>query len=159
MRKNIILLLLLSALISMFITGCSSSNSETPEVEVTIDGKNSDDITGFTYLYDYGDGYRLYADNFTKIVYVMYLDNSGNGATTAKSSSLSPWISENGNYYYIDTKEKMIKELVDDNTIEDKKNSEDENDEENEDRNAISEESDSSSLDQSVTDQINQNQN
>lgn len=172
MKKKLLLLLCTIMTIGT-ITGCSSESSDfktndVPAVEVSIDGKNSDDTTGFTYLYDYGNGFRLYADDYTKIVYVLYYNHSGSGAKSTMSTSLSPWLSQNGKYCYIDTEDKTIKELDTDNVV--KIDSNDKNKDEtdntdvsesdtNEDTSSSSEESGSSDLDKSITDKINQNGN
>ena len=160
MRKKC--LFLTTCLILAFVTGCGSSGaiskSDDPTTIVQIDGKNDSDLTGLTYLYDYGDNARLYADNFTKIVYIVYYDESGTGAKATKAVSMSPWISENGKYCYIDTDNRIIKELNDeDEDYSNKDNNDDTSSKQN--TSSSSEETNSSGLDSSVTDKINQNQN
>lgn len=168
--KKKLLILLCTVLIASSLTACGKSSNEevsssdTPAAEVGIEGKNSDEITGFTYLYDYGNGFRLYADNYTKIVYVMYYNNSGNGAKSTASAGLSPWLSQNGKYCYIDTDEKLIKELDTNQTV-DFGNSDENSDSNSDDTDKTkdttpsTEEGKSSKIDQSVTDKINQNAN
>ena len=160
MRKKC--LFLTTCLILAFVIGCGSSGaiskSDDPTTIVQIDGKNDSDLTGLTYLYDYGDNARLYADNFTKIVYIVYYDESGTGAKATKAVSMSPWISENGKYCYIDTDNRIIKELNDeDEDYSNKDNNDDTSSKQN--TSSSSEETNSSGLDSSVTDKINQNQN
>lgn len=167
MKKK--LLILLSVIFTtMSIVGCGAVSgdltaNDEPETEVSIDNKNSDDLTGFTYLYDYGNGFRLYADNFTKIVYVLYYGSGGNGAKATTSMGITPWISSDGNYYYVDTEERTIKELIsNDTTIKDddsKDNSSDDISDDNTQQSATTEDGDSSTLDPSVTDKINQHTN
>lgn len=164
MRKKC--LVLTSCLILAFVTGCGSSGaiskSDDPVTIVQIDGKNDSDLTGLTYLYDYGDNARLYADNFTKIVYIVYYDESGTGAKATKAVSMSPWISENGNYCYVDTDNRIIKELTDEkDTDSDSMDDKDSDDSTSTKQNNLSssEETNSSGLDSSITDKINQNQN
>lgn len=167
MKKK--LLILLSVIFTtMSIVGCGEvsgdlTDNDEPETEVSIDNKNSDDLTGFTYLYDYGNGFRLYADNFTKIVYVVYYGSEGNGAKATRSMGMTPWISADGNYYYVDTEERTIKELIsNDTTIKDddsKDNSSDDISDDNTQQSATTEDGDSSTLDPSVTDKINQHTN
>lgn len=168
MKKKIVLILLSSLLVVSTIVGCGKTSgdltvSDVPETEISIDGKNSDDITGFTYLYDYGNGFRLYADNYTKIIYVMYYGSSGSGAKNRTETGLSPWISPNGTYCYIDTENRIIKELNTDNVIssidENTDSTDDLDNENNQQSSASSENGDSSNIDQSVTDKINQNSN
>lgn len=165
MKKKKVILLLSTLILSTSLVGCgaasgSLSASDTPATEVSIDGKNNDDLTGYTYLYDYGDGFRLYADNYTHIVYVLYYGSGGTGAKATNSMGLSPWLSENGKYCYIDTETKTIKELDSENKSSD---TDDENNEENTDdstpKNATSETGESSSIDDSITDKVNQNAN
>ena len=164
MRKRL-LLIATSMILAISIVGCSDSGaiskSDSPAANVAIDGKNDDDLTGLTYLYDYGDNARLYADNFTKIVYIVYYDSSGSGAKATKAVSMSPWLSANGKYCYVDTENYIIKELSDDeDQTSTDTNTDDDNDNEDANNNvSSSEETDSSTLDSSVTDKINQNQN
>ena len=116
-RKIISVGLLLLTSTFLF-TGCGTTK-ETPAAGVSISGAENKTL-GFTYLYDLGNGYKLYADNFTQIVYLKYDYCGGNGATSVGSSTLTPYISENGNYYKINTKTRVIEELiVNKNVVED----------------------------------------
>lgn len=146
------------ALTSLFVVGCSGSSvkvEKTPAVEVSIEGMNEGDLAGFTYLYDYGNGFRLYADNFTKIVYVMYYDNVDSGTkAVARSSSLSPYISPNGNYCYIDTEARQIKELITDNSVVNSGTSVDNNQEGTDNQTPSS-----TTIDESISNKIDQNRN
>lgn len=76
---------------------------------------------------------------------------------------MTPWISADGNYYYVDTEERTIKELIsNDTTIKDddsKDNSSDDISDDNTQQSATTEDGDSSTLDPSVTDKINQHTN
>ena len=164
--KKRFMLFLTSLLVVSSVVGCSSSDSigksDKPATTVKIEGKGDSDLTGLTYLYDYGNNARLYADNFTKIVYIVYFDESGSGAKATKAVAMAPWISEDGNYYYIDTENRTIKELTDDNNASDDTSSDkdtSDTSDESDTSGSTSEESDSSTLDSSVTDKINQNQN
>ena len=70
MKRKLVILSLLTFGLSFGIVGCGT-NVEQPAGGVSIE--NAEDQTlGFTYLYDLGNGYKLYADNFTKIVYLRY---------------------------------------------------------------------------------------
>ena len=101
------------ALLSMSIlTGCGSSQ-EVPAEGVTISGAENA-ILGFTYLLDLGDGYKLYADNFTKIVYLKYEFSDGRGATAVGGVSMTPYLSPNGNYYTVNPTTRVIEELTKD---------------------------------------------
>ena len=181
MKKKILLLTILT-LCSINLVGCGSNMSgmtkkDSPVAEIGIDGRNSDEQLGFTYICDYTGtddpngtpGFRLYADNYTKIVYVVYFNQSGNGATISQSTGMSPWLSKNGKYCYLDTEDNMIKELgtdedvnVDENTDEDSDSnstSEENNDKQNTQSESSTENGGSTDLDQSVTNKINQNNN
>lgn len=165
--KKKLLTLFCTVLIASSLTACGEKSgdltvTDVPETEVGIDGKNSDDITGFTYLYDYGNGFRLYADNYTKIVYVMYYGSSGSGAKSTTETGLSPWLSQNGKYCYIDTEDRVIKELSTDDTVDfgNNENEDDNSNTKNQERtDTTTEEGKSSKIDQSITDKINQNSN
>jgi len=152
LKKKIGICLLIPCLVFMF-TGCGGSQTSTNEnsVEISIEGKTKNDLTGFAYLCDYGDGYSLYADKFTKIVYISKSTSSGSGAKATATESFTPWISKNGNYYYIDTDAKMIKELNANYSTDENITSQSTDEK--------VEESGSVSLDPSITNQINQNQN
>ena len=108
MKKNIAILSLLTLGFSLGLTGCGVATEE-PVGGVSIENAENQTL-GFTYLYDLGNGYKLYADNFTKIVYLRYDYQGGKGATSIGSSSMCPYISENGNYYKINTNTRVIEE-------------------------------------------------
>lgn len=92
------------------LTGCGET-VETPAAGVSIANAEGQTL-GFTYLYDLGNGYKLYADNFTKIVYLRYDFTGGKGATSIGSCSMCPYISANGNYYKVNTQTRVIEEYV-----------------------------------------------
>ena len=166
LNKQLIVIVLLCLFVMTTLIGCGAKTetlnlSDKPETEVSIDGKNSDDITGFTYLYDYGNGFRLYADNYTKIVYIIYYGKSGSGSKATNAVGMTPWLSENGKYCYVDVEDKSIKELNTDDTVDIKSNDdEDDNTSDNTKQSTpITDQGDSSNIDKSVTDKINQNTN
>ena len=109
MKRKLVILSLLTFGLSFGIVGCGT-NVEQPAGGVSIE--NAEDQTlGFTYLYDLGNGYKLYADNFTKIVYLRYDYQGGKGATAIGSSSMTPYISPNGKYYKVNTNTRVIEEF------------------------------------------------
>ena len=108
MKKNIAILSLLTLGFSLGLTGCGVATEE-PAGGVSIENAENQTL-GFTYLYDLGNGYKLYADNFTKIVYLRYDYQGGKGATSIGSSSMCPYISANGNYYKVNPQTRVIEE-------------------------------------------------
>lgn len=108
MKKNITILSLLTLGFSLGLTGCGVATEE-PAGGVSIEDAENQTL-GFTYLYDLGNGYKLYADNFTKIVYLRYDYQGGKGATSIGSSSMCPYISTNGNYYKVNPQTRVIEE-------------------------------------------------
>jgi hypothetical protein len=114
LKKKLALISLLTLGMGLMVTGCSSEE-EFPAAGVSIENAEGQTL-GFTYLYDLGGGYKLYADNFTKIVYLRYDYQSGDGATSIGSSSLSPYISPNGYYYKVNTTTRVIEEYIPSNT-------------------------------------------
>lgn len=109
MKRNVILGFMAIAL-CFSLTGCGQPE-ETPAAGVSIANAEGQTL-GFTYLYDLGNGYKLYADNFTKIVYLKYDFTGGKGATSIGSSSMCPYISPNGNYYKVNTQTRVIEEYI-----------------------------------------------
>lgn len=108
--KKLLCLGVLSLCTIFSLTGCNVGG-EQPAAGVSIAGAENQTL-GFTYLYDLGNGYKLYADNFTKIVYLRYDFSDGKGATSVGSVSMCPYISANGNYYVVNTQTRVIEELV-----------------------------------------------
>lgn len=100
------------AIMSMcfLLTGCGKQQEE-PAAGVSIANAEGQTL-GFTYLYDLGNGYKLYADNFTKIVYLRYDYQGGKGATSVGSASMCSYISANGNYYKVNTQTRVIEEFI-----------------------------------------------
>ena len=163
MKKNKIATLGLLTLCTMFMfTGCGSFTGETPAAGVSIQGAENQ-ILGFTYLYDLGNGYKLYADNFTKIVYLRYDYSAGSGATSVGSSSMTPYISTNGNYYKVNTQTRVIEEFIpmntqtNNNVVITDENTEIENQEQQTESTESNENTQSSSQQQTIEDILNEN--
>ena len=108
MKKFIYFLVLTMLLCTL--TGCGK-DKELPIQGVSINGAQGK-TSGFTYIYDFGDGYKLYCDNLTMIVYLVKDFSDGRGATSVGSSSICPYISPNGYYYKIDVKTRVISEVI-----------------------------------------------
>ena len=108
--KKIIVFGLVIASMCFLLTGCTEQQ-EQPAAGVSIANAEGQTL-GFTYLYDLGNGYKLYADNFTKIVYLRYDYKGGTGATSIGSASMCPYISANGNYYKVNTQTRVIEEFI-----------------------------------------------
>lgn len=115
MKKKLAIISLLTLGMAFSLTGCGNV-SEEPAQGVSIANAEGQAL-GFTYLYDLGKGYKLYADNFTKIVYLRYDYEGGKGATSIGSSSLTPYISANGYYYKVNTQTRVIEEYIPNNIV------------------------------------------
>lgn len=109
MKKFAILGIVIASM-CFLLTGCGTQKEE-PAAGVSIANAEGQTL-GFTYLYDLGNGYKLYADNFTKIVYLRYDYQDGKGATSVGSASMCPYISTNGNYYKVNTQTRVIEEFI-----------------------------------------------
>ncbi len=109
MKKFAILGLAIASM-CFLLTGCGTQKEE-PAAGVSIANAEGQTL-GFTYLYDLGNGYKLYADNFTKIVWLRYDYQGGKGATSVGSASMCPYISTNGNYYKVNTQTRVIEEFI-----------------------------------------------
>lgn len=109
MKKYVTLGIVIASM-CFLLTGCGKPTEE-PAAGVSIANAEGQTL-GFTYLYDLGNGYKLYADNFTKIVYLRYDYQGGKGATSIGSASMCPYISTNGNYYKVNTQTRVIEEYI-----------------------------------------------
>lgn len=116
MKKKLAIISLLTLSMTFALTGCGTTSKEVPAAGVSIANAEGQTL-GFTYLYDLGNGYKLYADNFTKIVYLRYDYKGGKGATSVGSSSFCPYISPSGNYYKINTQTRVIEEYIPNHSI------------------------------------------
>lgn len=114
MKKYAILGLVIASM-CFLLTGCGQQKEE-PAAGVSIANAEGQTL-GFTYLYDLGNGYKLYADNFTKMVYLRFDYQGGKGATSVGSASMCPYISPNGNYYKVNTQTRVIEEYIPTGTI------------------------------------------
>ena len=110
MKNKLAVIGLLVFGLSFSLTGCGEIKEE-PAAGVSIANAEGQTL-GFTYLYDLGNGYKLYADNFTKIVYLRYDYEGGKGATSIGSASMTPYISPNGYYYKVNTQTRVIEEYI-----------------------------------------------
>ena len=115
MKKKFAIISLLTFGMVLPLTGCGKI-SEEPAAGVSIENAEGQTL-GFTYLYDLGNGYKLYADNFTKIVYLRYDYEGGKGATSVGSSSITPYLSKDGNYYKVNTQTRVIEEYIPNHTV------------------------------------------
>ena len=115
MKKKFAIISLFTLGMAFALTGCGTT-SETPAAGVSIKDAEGQTL-GFTYLYDLGNGYKLYADNFTTIVYLKYDYQGGKGATSVGSSSFCPYISPNGYYYKVNTQTWVIEEYIPNHSI------------------------------------------
>ena len=115
MKKKFATISLLTLGLTFALTGCGTTG-ETPAAGVSIENAEGQTL-GFTYLYDLGNGYKLYADNLTTIVYLRYDYQGGKGATATGSSSFCPYISPNGYYYKVNTQTRVIEEYIPNHSI------------------------------------------
>lgn len=112
MKKRLILLCSI-ALLGLAVIGCGNDSAATPDDScISVNGNGlfvliTEDRSNVLTVDGNSDYHHYYYLRDTRIVYVGYISEAG----ISRTESVTPVISENGNYYHYDVKKQQAVEV------------------------------------------------